>query len=173
MEIWLTVSDVTPHPQHLKSYLHKSLFLVLMFKGSSILFPTFTHSIGEITTSHFNRSIHVVVFPSYPAPIPGLPSQQTVEKIMIHTLGDGPKLVIIIHPLIYQWKRNLVSIYLSRCGDKWVTKNVEIGFSLPADTGSYNASCLLMLQSAGRKEEHGMNQAGTTQWCQVSSSSVN
>jgi hypothetical protein len=43
-------------------------------------------------------------------------------------LGGGPKSVTIKHAITYQWKWNLASIWLCRCGDRGVTEDAEICF---------------------------------------------
>lgn len=51
------------------------------------------------------------------------------------SVGGGPKLIIINCVVIYRLKLNLVGTYLHRCGDNWVTQDVEIGFLPSGDTG--------------------------------------
>lgn len=50
------------------------------------------------------------------------------------SVGGGPKLIIINCAVIYQLKQNLAAMYLRKCGDEWVTEDVEIGFLLPGET---------------------------------------
>jgi hypothetical protein len=41
---------------------------------------------------------------------------------------------------MYQWKQNWASSYLGRCGDNWVTEDIEIGIPPPGDTGRQDHS---------------------------------
>lgn len=61
--------------------------------------------------------------------------------------------------VIYQWKQNLVSTYLSRFGNNWVTYD-GICFHPPADTGQNNAPCSWLLQPAISCTTHGITDWG-------------
>jgi hypothetical protein len=85
------------------------------------------------------------------------------------SLGGHPKLLIINHALIYQWKLNLVSMYRSRWGGNWITEGAEIGFQ-PRHRSPHSTSCssqvlqLASWQEGSQTERTGTNWAG---WHQV------
>jgi hypothetical protein len=58
------------------------------------------------------------------------------------SLWGGPRLMIINHTLISQWKRNLESTYIGRRIDNWVTQDSEIGF--PTAHVYFVSSCILI-----------------------------
>lgn len=49
-----------------------------------------------------------------------------LPEIQDDLFGGSSKLFTINHALLYRRKRNLANIYVARCGDNWVTEDVEI-----------------------------------------------
>jgi hypothetical protein len=45
----------------------------------------------------------------------------------------------VFQAIIYGRKHNFGSTYLGRCGDNWITENVEIGFPPAGETGRQEA----------------------------------
>lgn len=45
-------------------------------------------------------------------------------------------------------KQNFADALHSRCGDKWATECVKIGFLPPGDTGWHGVACIQLLQPA-------------------------
>lgn len=62
------------------------------------------------------------------------------------SFGDGPELMIKNDVIICQWKQNLASKYLGRCGDNWVIEDAEMDLPPSGDTGRHDAPCSRMLR---------------------------
>lgn len=73
-------------------------------------------------------------------------------------------ILIIINPAIFcQWKRNLASAYLGRCGDKWVTEEAKAGFPPSGDKGHNSTPCPQMLQPTWQEGSCGTRLKDVTQ----------